>query len=99
MHVAFHFVVQPADVYSQRLGLSVLDAIRTFCDVRARIALSGMGPVDQGSRSRSFGSFEESLFWQEVIYFPRKWHYEKHAHHHCQHFQRKLLARLFWPSP
>jgi hypothetical protein len=39
MHVAFHFVVQPADVDSQRLGLSVLDAIRTFCGVSVRNAL------------------------------------------------------------
>jgi hypothetical protein len=27
MHVAFHFVVQPADVYSQSLGMPVMDAI------------------------------------------------------------------------
>ena len=38
MHVAFHLVGQPADVCSERLGLSVLDAIRTFCDVCVRIA-------------------------------------------------------------
>jgi|SRR5258708_22002827 hypothetical protein len=40
MHVAFHFVLQPADVNSQRRGLSVLNAIRTFCDVCVRDVLS-----------------------------------------------------------
>jgi hypothetical protein len=55
MHVAFHFMVQPAEVYSQRLGLSVLDAIRTFCDVCARNALNESPPREQSSRSRSFG--------------------------------------------
>jgi len=98
MHVAFHFVLQPADVNSQRRGLSVLNAIRTFCDVCVPDVLGEPARASQPQslvrvflKSHSLGGKSADGYLSSVK--------KKRAHHHRQHFQRTVLARLFRASP